>query len=110
MAREKAQGFFVYGGVKMKKETEMVNDVMECLLDTIEKIEKNRRKLSVIKDHFFIPPGCDGWHEPEYPVLFVMGVDTILGEILQESTDASDALSGVLRRLESNVKTVEVTA
>ena len=65
----------------------------ELLWDIREKIDIGRYKLVILQELFAVPPGCDGYNEPEDPCLFYMGVKTILEEIVEENGRASEDLT-----------------
>jgi hypothetical protein len=80
----------------------------ELLWDIKEKIDKGRYKLGLVQELFSVAPGCDGYSEPKDTVLFYLGMKTILQEIADENTNASDELSDLCHAESSKGK--EVTA
>jgi hypothetical protein len=91
----------------MEEKTGRIEDVVERISEALEKIDKGRYMTGILQQLFAVPPGCQGEIEPKDPVLFALGVETILEEILKESTKASDYLLGLLH---SKVLRGEVTS
>jgi hypothetical protein len=63
------------------------------IADIREKIDISRYKISILQELFAVPPECDGYHEPENKALFYLGVKTLLDEIMNGNTEATDDLS-----------------
>lgn len=85
------------------KKGEEIRNIGIGIGSVTEKINRCRYKLGVLQDRFAVPPGCDGWHEPEDEALLYMGVKVILDEIQEECTEASDDLSVFSRVLQEEV-------
>jgi hypothetical protein len=75
----------------VKNESARIN-VPKLLSEIKEKIDRGRYKLGILQELFAVPPGCDGYHEPEDSALFYIGVKTLLDEILNDNTEATDDL------------------
>ena len=73
---------------------ERIEDVGPCIREVMQKIDRGRYKMGVLQELFAVPPDCSE-HQPEDSTLFYMGVKTILDEIMEESTKASDDLLGL---------------
>ena len=75
------------------------NNLSDIISDIREKIDTSRYKIGILQELFAIPPGGNGYHEPTDLILFYIGVKTLLGEIMDDHTEATDDLTYVENQL-----------
>jgi hypothetical protein len=70
--------------------------------DIKEKIDSSRYKIGILQELFAVPPDCEGYHKPTDLALFYIGIKTLLDEIMNGNTEATDDLFDLFTAVELN--------
>jgi len=76
--------------------TETIKDMPTRMSVIYEKLDMSRYKLGILLELFAVPPGCDGYNDPEDPAMLYLGVKTLLSEVIEWNRDITEDLESLI--------------